>query len=271
MGAAVAALIVCLTACGRGPVEPIGVSSGPAITIELFVAGQIVPSEGDYIIVLNENTGAAPNFININGNSVSHEQPGEPTIVEAYGVVPAPFTHWDQAIEYGSNPSGLPNCPLSSAINPSYCFKAVTQNGGGIVVNFIPITLEPGTFTFNPAASGNGGQNNAIVMRLPLACLSIFAGDDVPCGSVTQTVTQIYINFITLDTTGTPQDQLACLAGLNFTVDVSVDNTVQLTKPTNCASPPPSNQDLLITGGFVSVTGTGLTASPSPSPSPSPT
>jgi len=160
MGGAIAAVVICLTACGRGPVEPIAVSTGPTITIQLFVQGQIVPSEGDYLVVFNENTGVAPNFINVNGNGPSHEQPGEPYIVEAYGVVPAPFTHWDQTIEYGSNPSGLPNCPLSTPSNMSYCFKAVTQNGGGIVVNFIPITLTPNSFTFNPAGSGNGGTGN---------------------------------------------------------------------------------------------------------------
>ena len=53
LGAAVAAVVVSFTACGRGPVEQIGLPTVPTITLELFVQGTIVPSEGDYIFVLN--------------------------------------------------------------------------------------------------------------------------------------------------------------------------------------------------------------------------
>jgi hypothetical protein len=251
--AAAAAVALCLTACGRGPVEPIGFSSSATITIQLFVSGQITPSEGDYLIVLNTNTGVAP-FQNVNFQATG-EQPGEATILEGYGLNPPPFTHWDQTFVYGSNPNGLPNCAPSPITGFSYCYKAVTQNGGVITIKFIPIFLTPNTFTFNPSGNGGSGTGNAIILRLPLSCLSIFAGSDSQsCDSVTPAVTQLYLNFITLDTNGVPQDQLACIAGQTFTVDLTVTNTQQLTKPANCTQPPPpSNQDLLITGGIVQV------------------
>ena len=248
---AAAAVVLCLTACGRGPVEPIGFAGGASITLELFVSGQIAPSEGDYLIVLNENTGSAPNFVNL--NTGTGEQPGEATILEGYGLNPPPFTHWDQAFVYGSTPNGLPNCSPAPANSFFYCYKAVTQNGGGITIKFVPIIMTPNTFTFNPAGNGGSGTGNAIILRIPLSCLSIFAGaDSSSCDSVTPQVTQIYVNFITLDTTGTPQDQLACNAGQTFIIDVTTSTTQQLTKPTNCQTQP-SNQDLLITGGLVQV------------------
>src|SRR5215471_6918390 len=133
----VTAVVVSFTACGRGPVEPIGLPTVPTITLELFVQGTIVPSEGDYIFVLNENTGTAPNFVNV--NSAAGEAPGEPTILEAYGLNPPPFTHWDQAFVWGSNPNGLPNCNPAPPNSFFYCYKQVSQNGGSIQIKFIPI------------------------------------------------------------------------------------------------------------------------------------
>lgn len=267
VGAAVTAVVLTFTACGRGPVEPISLPNVPTITLELFVQGTITQSEGDYIFVLNENTGTAPNFVNLNHNA--QEQPGEPTILEAYGISPAPFTHWDQAFLYGAAQSGLPNCALAPANSFFYCFKAVSQNGGQITIKFIPIVLTPGTFTFNPAGNGGSGIGNAIILRLPIACLSIFAGSDSQsCDTVTPNVTQIYFNLITLDSTGAPQDQLACIAGQSFPIDVSVTNTQVFTK-SGCSSEPP-NPDLQITGGLVQVTIPGSSGSPAPSPSPSP-
>jgi hypothetical protein len=267
LGAAVAAVVVSFTACGRGPVEPISLPNVPTITLELFVQGQIVPSEGDYIFTLNENTGTAPSFVNL--NSATGEQPGEPTVLEAYGINPAPFTHWDQAFIFGDGQSGLPNCALAPANSFFYCFKAVSQNGGQITIRFIPIVLTPGTFTFNPAGNGGSGTGNAIIFRLPIACFSIFAGSDSQsCATVTPTVTQIYVNLITLDSSGNPQDQLACIAGQSFPIDVTVSNTQVFTK-SGCTQEPP-NPDLQITGGLVQVTIPGSTGSPAPSPSPSP-
>ena len=253
-GAALAAVVLCLTGCGRGPVEPIGFAGGATITIQLFVQGQITPSEGDYLIVLNENTGSAPNFLNLNGAQTG-EQPGEATILEGYGLNPPPFTHWDQAFVYGSNPNGLPNCAPAPITGFSYCYKAVTQNGGTITIKFVPIFMTPNTFTFNPSGNGGSGTGNAIILRLPLACLSIFAGSNTTsCDTVVPAVSQVYLNFITLDTAGVPQDQLACIAGQTFIIDTTVTNTQQLTKPTNCTQPPPPpNQNLLITGGIVQV------------------
>jgi len=251
LGAAAAAVALSFTACGRGPVEPIGLPTVPTITLELFVQGTIVPSEGDYVFVLNENTGAAPNFVNLNVKA--GEAPGEPTVLEAYGLQPPPFTHWDQAFVYGSGPNGLPNCNPAPPGSFFYCYKAVSQNGGQITIKFIPIVMTPGTFTFNPSGNGGSGIGNAIILRLPIACLSIFAGSNTQsCDSVTPAVTQIYINLITLDSSGVPQDQLACIAGQTFPIDVTVSNTQVFTKSTSCT--PPTNQDLNITGGLVQVT-----------------
>ena len=268
LGAAVAAVALSFTACGRGPVEPIGVPNVPTITLELFVQGQIVPTEGDYIFVLNENTGTAPNFVNVN-NKATGEAPGEPTILEAYGLNPAPFTHWDQAFVYGAAQSGLPNCALAPSGSFFYCFKAVSQNGGQITIRFIPIVMTPGTFTFNPAGNGGSGIGNAVILRVPLSCMSIFAGSNSQsCDTVTPNVTQVYVNLITLDSSGTPQDQLACLSGQAFPIDVTVSNTQTFIKSNGC--PQPTNPDLQITGGLVQVTIPGSSGSPAPSPSPSP-
>lgn len=264
---AAAAVAVCLTACGRGPVEPIGTPSNTTITLELFVQGQITPSEGDYIFAINADTGSPGNFQDV--NIQASEPIGEPTILEGYGLNPAPFTHWDQAFVYGSNLSGLPSCPLAPLNGFLYCYKAVSQNGGQITIRFIPIVLTPNTYTFNPSANGGSGTGNAMTLTMPISCLSIFAGSDSQsCDTVTPTVTQIYINFVTLDSTGAPQDQLACLAGQSFPIDLTHTNTQQLVKSSSC--PQPSNQNLLITGGIVQVTVPGSAPGPSPSPSASP-
>lgn len=253
LGTVVAAVAVSFTACGRGPVERIGLPTVPTITLELFVQGQIVPSQGDYIFVLNENTGVAPNFVNLNVKA--NEAPGEPTILEGYGLQPPPFTHWDQAFVYGSGPNGLPNCNPAPPGGFFYCYKAVSQNGGQITIRFIPLVMTPGTFTFNPSGNGGSGTGNAIILRLPLSCLSIFAGSNSQsCDTVTPNVTQIYINLITLDSSGVPQDQLACISGQQFPIDVTVSNTQVFTKSTSCSGPPDGNQNLNITGGLVQVT-----------------
>jgi hypothetical protein len=60
-----------------------------------------------------------------------------------------------------------------------------------------------------------------------------------------------------LDNTGAPQDQLACIAGQIFTVDLTVSSTQQLVKSTGCTTQPP-NQNLQITGGEVIVTAPGM-------------
>ena len=263
LSGAMATVVVILTACGRGPVEPILQPTSPTIKLELFVQGTIQPSEGDYLFVLNTDTGAAPNFQDINASS--NEPVGEPTSFEAYGTVPPPFTHWDQAFVYGSNPDGLPNCPPGLINGFSYCYKAVSQNGGQITIKLLPIVLTPNSFTFNPSANGGSGTGNAIVLSLPLACVSIFAGAGSSSCTVPSLVTQVYINLITLDSTGVPQDQLACLSGQpQFAIDVTHTNTQQLVKPNGCTAP--TNQDLDITGGFVSVFVPGSSPAPSPSP-----
>src|SRR5579863_5705160 len=259
-----------LTGCGRGPVEVFPPSTVPTVTIELFVNGQIDTSQGDYIIALNNDFD--PNTDINNAPDNGSEQPGEPTAIEAYGENPAPFTHWDQAFVFGSNSDEIPFCPIAQPNGFVYCYKAVTVVGGNTVIKFVPITLSPNTYIFVPAGNGGTGSQNAMEITLPLNCFD--NGDDQALGSCGPNfsffpnVTQFYVNLLTLDNTGAFQDQLACIAGQSFTVDISASNAQQLVKPTTCAAPPNSN--LQITGGEVIVNIPGASASPSPSPSPSP-
>lgn len=256
---------ICLTACGRGPVEFIpGPPPIPTITIELFVQGQISPSEGDYIFALNTNIGPT----NVNQN----ENPGEPTALEAFGSFPPPFTHWDQVFVYGSNPNGLPGpCPLPAPNGYQFCYKAIRTNGGQNVISFVPIFLQPNDVQFNPSGNSGTGTGNALLFTMPIDCLSVNGTQPgVSCGTngnVSQDVDNLYVNLLTLDNTGAWQDQVACLAAQTFKVDLTFSNTVQLTKPVNCPNAP-SNSNLIITGGLVIV---NLGPGPSPSPVPSPT
>jgi hypothetical protein len=251
---AAAVLGVALTGCGRGPVEPIAPSIANSVTIELFVAGQITPSEGDYIIALNDDLATGSNV-----NSASGEQPGEPTNTQAYGLNPPPFTNWDQAFVFGSNPSGLPNCPLAPPNGFSYCWKAVATSGGQNTISFIPIILSPNAFTFIPQGNSGTGSGNAMEITLPINCMSINGSQSSgnrtcgPNGTVLQNVTQLYVNLVTIDNSLNAQDQIACLAGQSITIDLSTSSTTQLTKPTGPGCAGSANQNLLITGGLVIV------------------
>jgi hypothetical protein len=246
---ATTALSLCLTGCGRGPVEPAFPAANATITIQLFVQGQITPSQGDYIIAINANTA------NGNVNSGNNEQPGEPTSIEAYGSNPAPFTHWDQAFVYGNNPHGLPSCPLAPPPpnGYSYCYKALRTIGGQISVSFVPIFLAPNDIKLIPNGNGGGGTGNALSLTLPISCLSLRPSSTTQsCDTVTADVNQIYVNFVTLDNTGVPQDQLACLAAQTFFIDLTLAGTTPLVKSSSCSSP--SNTNLVITGGQVTIT-----------------
>jgi hypothetical protein len=222
-----------------------------SITVELFVAGQITPSQGDYIIALNDDTPTG----DINANS--NEPEGEPELLEAYGQSVETFGHWDQAFIYGNSPSNIPNCTPNAATGFSYCWKAVSTSGGQNVISFVPIILAPNNFVFNPAGNYQTGNGNAMEITLPINCLSLGGSQTtVTCGtggSVVPVVSQVYVNLITIDTTATPQDQLACLAASQFTVPLNVSGSYPLVKPAGagCATPP--NPNLQIIGGEVVV------------------
>src|SRR5215469_15734860 len=115
-------LVICASlvasACGRGPVEPPPfVPFTPSIQFQLYVNGQITPSQGDYIVAINANTSPSTNV-----NSVAGETPGMPTANEAQGTPPT-YTHWDQEFVYG--PATL------AATNGFLYFYKVLSVGGG--------------------------------------------------------------------------------------------------------------------------------------------
>ena len=232
-----------LAGCGRGPVEPpILPISAHTITFQLFVNGQINPSQGNYIIAINANENPSTN---VNPN----EHPGEPTASEAQGN-PAPYTHWDQEFVYGSSTTTQPNGFL-------YAYKVLTGGGGTTNAQFLAIVLNTNNFTLITNGSTGTGNGNVLSITLPIANLSIRGN---PKGPNPPTVTspaatQIYVNYITTDTTGVPQDQLGAqgLSTVGFTqiVDLTTSATIQL--PNFSSAPGPSNPNLFISGGQIIV------------------
>ena len=243
---------LCLTGCGRGPVEPIGVPLTNTITIQMYVQGQITPSQGDYIFAINADLDPVTN-VNANFN----ETPNEPTMLEAYGSNPAPFTHWDQAFVYGNNPHGLPFCPLAGPPPTGYvyCYKAIRVNGGQNSISFVQIFVSANDIRLVPNGNGNGGTQNTLSLTLPISCLSLRpsnAGSN--CDTVNPVdVTQIYVNLLTIDNANpfVPQDQIACLAAQTFIIDLTTSSTTPLLKSGSCPNPPDNNPNLTITGGTV--------------------
>lgn len=215
---------------------------GGTITFELFVQGQIVPSQGDYIIAVNANT---DRNTDVNPN----ETPGEPTAQEAQLGT---YTHWDQAFVYGFDTQ-------VRAGGFAYQYKAINTGGRGSAVQFVPIILNANDYTFIASGSNGSGTNNALMITLPIADFSIRGN---PNGSNPPTITTpavvaLYVNYITLDTTRTPQDQLGCCGtsttGFALIVDLCHANTYlsQLTSPPSKTGP--SNPSLFITGGEIIV------------------
>ncbi len=229
-----------LAMCGRGPVTPSqGVSTVGTITFQFVVAGSITPSQGDYIIVVNANTD--PNT-DVNPN----ETPGEPTVAEAQAGT---YTHWDQQFVYGFDTTTAPNGFAMS-------YKALNTGGG---ITFIPIILTTNQFIFNPTQSVSG-TNNAFSITLPL---SVFAtssriNSPSPPPSPPPPAVQLHVNFITTDTSHTPQDQLGCCGVGTSSFDlVVVLNQGRQVYQSQLTSPPgkpgPSNPNLFITGGMITV------------------
>ncbi|MBC5823858.1 MAG: hypothetical protein GIW99_00965 [Candidatus Eremiobacteraeota bacterium] len=235
-------------ACGRGPVEQIkSTSAAGTITFEMFVQGQIVPSQGAYIIAVNANVDSSTN---VNPN----EAPGEPTIAEAQAGT---FVHWDQEMFYGVCPRTTSTgfCAQNPPAGFTYAFKALNSAGGSHTITFVPIILTANQFTFIPNASNGTGTNNALQIRLPIASLSFSSGSTAtPPATAPPAATQIFVNFITVDTNGIPQDQLACLTGQTIgpIALTGQPNTVTFTRPASCAGGA-VNPNLFITGAEVIV------------------
>jgi hypothetical protein len=230
--------------CGRGPVEPPPlITTIPTIQFQIWVAGQITQSQGDYIIALNTNLNPTTNV-----NAKAGETPGEPTAQEAQGT-PATYTHWDQEIIYGystTSPNGF-----------DYRYKVLTGGAGTSAPEFFPIVLTANQFQLVPNGSVGTGSGNMLSITIPLQEISVRPN---PNGANPPTidspaVTQLYVNYITTDTTGTPQDQLGAL-GLNtvgFTQIVSTSSSATYSIPNFSSATGPSNPNLFIIGGQITV------------------
>ena len=234
--------------CGRGPVEPPPlITTLPSIQFQLYVQGQITPSQGNYIIAINANLNSTTNV-----NAVAGETPGEPTAQEAQGT-PALYTHWDQSLVYGSSTMAQPNGFL-------YNYKVLTGGAGTATASFFPIVLTSNQFQLIPNGSVGTGSGNVLSITIPLSQISVRGN---PNGSNPPTiskpaVTQIYVNYITTDTTGAPQDQLGAnglgTSGFTLTVDANPSSPTTVQIPNLCNSTCPSNPNLFITGGQILVT-----------------
>lgn len=235
-----------MASCGRGPVEPQpGPPLGKSITFQLFVSGQINPSQGNYIIAINTNVDAATN---VNPGEV----PGEPTAQEAQGN-PAPYTHWDQEFVYGSSTLLQPN-------GFSYNYKALTGGSGINRAQFFPIVLNTNDYTFISNGNAGTGTGNMLSMTLPIDRLSIRASSAGSTPGITQSppVTFIYVNFVTTDSSqgGRPVDQLGAQGintqGFAQPVDLRTPGTIPLPNFANKTGGP-TNPNLFITGGQIIV------------------
>lgn len=234
-----------ITGCGRGPLTPpISVVPGGTIQFQMVVGsggvGAITPAQGDYIIAINAVTSQ--------GTSVNPgESAGMPTVAEAQT---GSFTHWDQEFVYGFDTAAQPN-------GFNYSYKVV---GTGGVAIFVPIILTSNQFIFNPQLSTGNGVNNTLSILLPIAALFIRGN---PNSSNPPTVTSppavlLHVNFITLDTTHAPQDQLGCCSLQTSGYDLVIDLMHAATYSNQLTSPPtkqgPSNPNLFIAGGQIIVT-----------------
>src|SRR5579872_7128847 len=158
LAALVAACAVLAQSCGRGPVEPIpGPPLNKSITFQLFVSGQINPSQGNYIIAINTN-------VDPNTNVNPGETPGQPVAFEAQGN-PAPYTHWDQQFVYGSSTQFAPNGFL-------YQYKVLTGGTGTNRASFLPIVLNTNDYTLITNGNAGTGTGNMLSITLPISQLS---------------------------------------------------------------------------------------------------
>lgn len=231
--------------CGRGPVEPPPVVIiTPTIQFQLYVNGQITPTQGNYIIAINANVSPTQNV-----NAAFSENPGMPTAQEAQGTPPT-YTHWDQEFVFGSSSVAATNGFL-------YQYKVLTGGTGTTSVSFFPIILNTNNFQLITNASVGTGIGNVLSITLPLAGLSIRGNtaSSVPPTISVPAVTQIFVNYITTDTFGVPQDQLGAnglgTVGYVLSVDLTKNATIQL--PNFSSATGPSNPNLFLIGGQITV------------------
>jgi hypothetical protein len=215
------------------------------IQFQLYVNGQIAPSQGNYIVAINANVNPTTNV-----NAVAGENPGMPTAQEAQGTPPT-FTHWDQEFVFGSSSGASTNGFL-------YNYKVLTGGAGTTTVTFFPIVLNTNDFQLVANGSFGTGTGNVLSFTMPLSNLSIRgnpSGSNPPTIS-TPPVVFLYVNYITTDTSGVPQDQLGPdglgTIGYALPVNIAQANTVQL--PNFSAATGPSNPNLFIIGGQITVT-----------------
>ena len=237
--------------CGRGPVEPPPiVPFVPTIQFQMYVNGQITPSQGNYIITVNANVNSTTNV-----NAATGEGPGQPTAQEAQGPTPT-YTHWDQEFVYGVDSVAAPNGFL-------YNYKILLGGTGTARPAFFPILLNANDFTLVTNGSVGTGSGNVLSITLPLNDLSIRAN---PAGSNPATIasppaTQLFVNYVTTDASRVPQDQLGPnglgTVGYALSVDLTKNATIQLPNFSSVSGPP--NPNLFIIGGQITVT-----ASPPP-------
>lgn len=246
-------LVSCVAAfaafgCGRGPEEPPPlIITVPSIQFQIWVNGQITPSQGNYIVAINADVNSTTNV-----NAVQGETPGEPTAQEAQGSPPT-YTHWDQEFVYGSSTLGQPNGFL-------YAYKVLTGAAGATTATFFPIILTTNQFTLIPNGTVGTGSQNVLSITIPLSQISVRGnpkGANPPIIS-TPVVTQLYVNYITTDTAGTPQDQLGALGlgtvGFTQVVNTSVTSPTTFQIPNFSSATGPSNPNLFIIGGQIIVT-----------------
>lgn len=212
----------------------------------MYVAGQINSTSGNYIIAINANTTPTTNV-----NASFGEAPGQPTAQEGQGTPPT-FTHWDQVFKYGSSTLGYPN-------GFTYAYKILVGSTGGTTATFFPIILNTNNYTFIPNASAGTGTGNVLSLTLPISDLSIRPNPNAPSPATISTpaVTQIYVNFITTDTSNIPQDQLGAngLATIGYTqiVNLNSSQTIILPNFSSATGPPDGNPNLFVTGGQIIV------------------
>lgn len=238
-----AATAVASASCGRGPVEPPPVGAVGVIQFQFVVNGTIDPTQGNYIIAINSNVTASTNV-----NSSLGETPGEPTAQEATSIPPT-YTHWDQQLIYGS---------ASGANAFLYKYKLLTGTIGATTATFFPIILTSNQFQLVPNGSVGTGTGNALSITIPIALLSIRGNSSSanPPTVMKPAASLIYVNYITTDTAGNPQDQLGAnglgTVGFTQTVDLTKAATIQLPNFSSATGPP--NPSLFITGGQIVVT-----------------
>jgi len=232
--------------CGRGPVTPPPIIPFVAtIQFQLYVNGQISPSQGNYIIAINTNVTPTQNV-----NSGFGETPDEPTANEAQILT---YAHWDQRFVYGVS-------SFASANGFLYQYKILTGGLGTTTVNFFNIGLNANDYTFITNGSFGTGSGNVLSITLPLRDISVRpnpAGSNPPT-TVTPPVVLIFVNYITTGTDGVPQDQLGPnglgTIGYRVPVDITHNGTVQLPNFSGVSGPP--NPNLFIIGGQITVTAT---------------